>query len=227
LIWYLFLKAGIHPTIAGVLLALVTPAKTEIGLGEFVTGIRKAVGNFETSRSKGVFLNRNQIHAIGHVEKLVGKVQPYLQHLEHKLHKWVAFFIMPVFALANAGVEFNFNEAGGIKPLAFHVGIALLAGKVIGITGFSYLGVKLKLVKLPENTNFKHIIGISFLGGVGFTMALFINTLAYEHQDLIDSAKIGIIFSSVIAGTFGYLILKRTLNKDESPEVLKTTGKDH
>lgn len=219
-IWYLFLKAGIHPTIAGVLLALVTPATREIGNHSFAKGMKEVIDDFEKTESPGEFLNRYQVRAIEKAEVLTKKVQPYLQNLEHSLHAWVAFFIMPVFALANAGVTFNFKESGGIEPLAFHIGIALLVGKVIGITGFSYLGVKLKLAKLPAKTTFNHIFGVSFLGGIGFTMALFINTLAYEHRDLLDSAKIGIIFSSLIAGTIGYFLLKyslRNMNSEISP----------
>lgn len=221
-IWYLFLKAGIHPTIAGVLIAFVTPASREIGKKSFTEGMREVIKDFGASKSTSIFLNKNQIDTIGKTESLVDNIQPLLQRLEHKLHGWVAFFILPVFALANAGVTFNFGETGGINPLAFHVGIALLAGKVIGISGFSYLGMKLKLIKLPVNTNFKHIIGISFLGGVGFTMALFINSLAYEHDDLLDSAKIGIILSSLTAGITGYFLLKKFF-KDQK-EVSENIG---
>lgn len=220
-IWYLFLKAGIHPTIAGVLLAFVTPANREISKKSFSEGMREVIKDFEASKSTSVFLNIRQIDALGRAEGLVDKVQPYLQSLEHKLHGIVAFIILPIFALANAGVTFNFGESGGIQPLAFHIGLALFAGKVIGISGFSYLGMKLKLIKLPVNTNFKHIFGISFLGGVGFTMALFINSLAYEYDDLLDSAKIGIILSSLIAGLTGYFLLKR-LFKDQKEIVLES-----
>ena len=117
--------------------------------------------------------------------------------------------IMPVFALTNAGVEFEFGKTGNINFLGFHIGIALLAGKVIGISGFSYIGLKLKLASLPENTQFRHIVGISFPGAVVFTMALFINSLAYTDHDLINAAKLGIISSSVVAGTIGYFLLKK------------------
>ena len=211
IIWYLFLKAGIHPTIAGVLMALVTPANRKIGRQTFSVNMREVIDDFENTRTRGIFLNHSQLEAIGRAESLVNDIQPYLQSLEHKLHKWVAFLIMPVFALANAGIEFDFKEAGAINVVGYHIGIALLAGKVIGITGFSYLGLKLNLASLPEETKFQHIVGISFLGAVGFTMALFINSLAYSDHDLINSAKLGIIISSILAGTIGYFLLKKWL----------------
>jgi len=211
IIWYLFLKAGVHPTIAGILMALVTPVTRKIGKQTFSKSMREVIDDFENTKTPGIFLSYKQIEAIGRAEVLVENIQPYLQSLEHKLHKWVAFLIMPVFALANAGVEFNLNSLSDINPISFHIGFALLAGKIIGISSFSYIGVKLKLASLPENTNFKHIIGISFLGAVGFTMALFINSLAYTDYELINSTKLGIIISSVIAGISGYLLLNRWL----------------
>ena len=175
--------------------------------------MREVVEDFENTKTPGIFLNYKQIEAVGRAEKLVEEIQPYLQSLENKLHKWVAYLIMPVFALANAGIQLDFKSAGGINPLAFHIGLALFAGKVIGISGFSYLGIKLKLATLPDNTKFKHIIGISFLGAVGFTMALFVNSLAYTDVSLINSAKLGIIISSVVAGFIGYLLLRRWLRE--------------
>lgn len=211
IIWYLFLKAGIHPTIAGVLMALVTPVTREIGKQTFARSMREVISDFENTKTPGIFLNYKQIEAIGRAETLVQNIQPYLQSLEHRLHPWVAFLIMPVFALANAGINFDFQETGGVNPLAFHIGLALLAGKVIGISAFSYLGIKLKIANLPDNAKFKHIIGVSFLGAVGFTMALFINSLAYTDQMLINSAKLGIIVASVVAGFIGYFLLRKWL----------------
>lgn len=210
-IWYLMLKSGVHPTLAGIMMAMVTPATRKIGRQAFARNMREVVDDFEKNSSSGQFLNYKQIEAVDKAEKLVTEVQPNLQSLEHKLHMWVAYLIMPVFALANAGVEFNFKEAGGLNPLAFHIGFALFFGKVIGITGFSWLGVKLKFASLPENVNFKHILGISFLGAVGFTMALFINSLAYADPSLANSAKIGIIITSVFSGILGYIYLNKTL----------------
>lgn len=210
-IWYLFLKAGIHPTIAGVMMALVIPVNRKIGKLTFAQELRDLANNFENSKTPGIFLNSNQLSVISETEELVEKAQPYLQHLEHKLHPIVAFFVMPVFALANGGIQLAGNSELSLLPVAFHIGIALLAGKVIGISLFSYLGIKTGIAELPEGVNMKQIIGISFLGAVGFTMALFINNLAFQDPSLLNSAKIGIIVSSLFAGIAGYFILKQVL----------------
>jgi Na+:H+ antiporter, NhaA family len=210
-IWYLFLKSGIHPTIAGVLMAFVIPVNRKIGKLKFAKELKSIAKSFKESKSPDVFLNHPQLDAVNRAECLVEKVQPYLQHLEHKMHSWVAFFIMPVFALANAGVELFNTQSSGINPIAWHLGLALLFGKVGGISLFSYLSLRFKLASLPEGVNMKMIIGVSFLGAVGFTMALFINTLAFSDPLYINAGKIGIIVSSLVAGISGYFILKRVL----------------
>jgi len=212
-IWYLFLKSGIHPTIAGVLMAFVIPVKRDIGKLKFAKEMKKIAKDFKNSKTPGIFLNHNQLEAVGRAECLVEKIQPYLQHLEHKLHSWVAYFIMPVFALANAGVELFNGTSSGVNPIAWHIGIALLAGKVIGISLFSYISVKTRLASLPENVNMKMIVGVSFLGAVGFTMALFINSLAFNDPNYINAGKMGIILSSLVAGVSGYFILRSAISK--------------
>jgi NhaA family Na+:H+ antiporter len=210
-IWYLFLKSGIHPTIAGVLMAFVIPVNRKIGKLKFSKELKSIAKDFKESQSSEVFLNSKQLDAVNRAECLVEKVQPYLQHLEHKMHTWVAFFIMPVFALANAGVELFNSQSSGINPIAWHIGIALIVGKVLGISLFSYLSLRFKLAILPDNVNMKMIVGVSFLGAVGFTMALFINTLAFSDPTYINAGKIGIIVSSFIAGIIGFIILKKVL----------------
>jgi Na+:H+ antiporter, NhaA family len=210
-IWYLFLKSGIHPTIAGVLMAFVIPVNRKIGKLKFAKELKSIAKSFKESKSPDVFLNHPQLDAVNRAECLVEKVQPYLQHLEHKMHSWVAFFIMPVFALANAGVELFNTQSSGINPIAWHLGLALLFGKVGGISLFSYLSLRFKLASLPEGVNMKMIIGVSFLDAVNFTMALFINTLAFSDPLYINAGKIGIIVSSLVAGISGYFILKRVL----------------
>jgi NhaA family Na+:H+ antiporter len=145
---------------------------------------------------------------IDYLEDWTDKVQSPLQHLEHKLHNWVAFLIMPLFALSNAGVAFQ----GGGKldmGLGLILVICLVVGKLLGVTFFSWLGVKLGFAELPEGVNFKQIIGIALLAGVGFTMSIFVANLAfYGNQFLLDSAKAGILVGSAIAGISGYLVLR-------------------
>jgi NhaA family Na+:H+ antiporter len=213
IIWYLFLKAGVHPTIAGVLVAFVIPVNRKMGRRKFADEMKSVVGTFENSERPGIFLNQAQLEAIDQAEDMVKKIQPPLQHLEKKLHNWVAYFIMPVFALANAGVELNSagSETASVNYISWNIGLALFIGKVIGISGFTVLGVRLGLAQLPDSVKIKHIIGISFLCAIGFTMALFINTLAFSDPAFVNAAKMGIILSSVLAGTTGYFYLRYTL----------------
>jgi NhaA family Na+:H+ antiporter len=166
--------------------------------------ISENIGKVEKSRQK--ILTKDQIEQIDYLEDLIDDFHSPLQHLEHKLHSWVAYFIMPVFALANAGIVFSSNMN---ISLIINISIALLIGKFIGISFFSYLAVKLKLAELPKGVNFWQIIGVAILAGVGFTMSIFIANLAFaENLVFIDSAKIGILIGSLVSGIVGALILK-------------------
>ena len=158
-------------------------------------------------------LTHKQIERIHELEDWTEKVQSPLQHLEHKLHNWVAYLIMPVFALSNAGVSF---QGGGSLDSSFAgiIAISLIAGKLIGVTFFAWLAVKFKFAVLPESVNFKQVIGVSLLAGVGFTMSIFVANLAFFGNDyLLDSAKAGILIGSAIAGLSGYLVLRLSSKK--------------
>ncbi len=212
-IWYLFLKSGIHPTIAGVLMAFVIPVNRRLGKKTFSRELKEIMVSFDNSEQPGMFLNQVQIEAIDRASCLVENVQPHLQILERKLHTWVAFFIMPVFALANGGVQLITEGNIDLNHTAWHIAVAMIAGKVLGISLFTYTAIKLNIGRLPDRIKMKHIIGLSFLGAVGFTMALFINSLAYTDTAYINSAKFGIIAASLLAGVSGFLILRKTLPK--------------
>jgi NhaA family Na+:H+ antiporter len=139
-----------------------------------------------------------------------------LRELEHSLHPWIAFGIMPIFAFANAGVSFegmSFSKL--LEPIPIGIALGLILGKQIGVFGFSYAAVKAGLAKLPEDLNWRLIYGTSVLCGIGFTMSLFISTLAYDSSiaDNAVSARIGILTGSFIAAVSGYLVLKKALNK--------------
>lgn len=209
-IWYLFLKSGIHPTIAGVLIAFAVPIRQKFNVKVFVSELHTIVKNInKTEDVEAPILTKAHLHEIDNLENLTYKVQSPLQHLEHKLHNWVAYLIMPLFALANAGVAFSSGMALDM-PLVLNITIALVVGKFIGVSLFSFLGVKLKLADLPENANNLQILGIAVLAGLGFTMSIFIANLAFaEYPGYIDSAKVGILAGSLIAGILGYFILKK------------------
>ncbi|GGW26535.1 Na+/H+ antiporter NhaA [Arenibacter certesii] len=210
-IWILFFKSGIHPTIAGVLLAFTVPLRQRIDMDSFMNQLSEISRGFaKTERDYLPVLSSEQIVKMDELEALGNKFKSPLQRSEHALHGWVAYFIMPVFALANAGVAVG----GGMElntSLLFHIAIALFAGKLIGVTLFSWIGIKLKLAILPDNIPFRRIIGVAILAGVGFTMSIFIANLAFVGKEvIIDSAKVGIMVGSGISGIIGYLVLRFT-----------------
>lgn len=215
IVWILFLKSGIHATIAGVLLALTIPLRRKTDTRLFYERGKELLDEFlkecNTRESKTV-LSKKQLHTIDELEELTETTTSPLQHLEHALHGWVSYLIMPVFALANAGVIFNFSGDSNLS-LSLNIAISMIVGNVIGIFSFSWLAIKLNIAELPENVNFKQLAGVSFLGGLGFTMSLFINNLAYTDTILIDSAKMGILFGSFIAGLLGYFTIRLTVKQ--------------
>ncbi len=217
IVWVLFLKSGIHATIAGVLMALTIPLHRKTNTRSFYDNGRQSLNKFldecKTQGEKSV-LSKKQLHAIDELEDLTEKTAPPLQYLEHRLHGWVSYLIMPLFAFANAGVEFNFSEQTNFG-LSTNIAVSMIVGNTFGIFLFSFLAFKLKIAELPKNVSLKQVAGISLLGGLGFTMSLFINTLAFNDVELINSAKMGILIGSLIAGILGYLVLRFTLSKED------------
>ncbi|WP_163326080.1 Na+/H+ antiporter NhaA [Draconibacterium mangrovi] len=215
-VWVLFLKSGIHATIAGVLLALTIPIQRHIKTTTFYDKGKEILDGFldeckKEGRDKTI-LSHKQLDAVDEMEELIEKTASPLQYLEHSLHGWVAFIILPLFAFANAGVVFSFSGDTN-TVLASNIGLSLIIGKFVGIFLVSFLAIKFKLSELPKNVNFMSLAGVSFLGGLGFTMSLFINNLAFTDEVLIDSAKIGILLGSFVAGLLGYILLRFSAGK--------------
>ncbi|PVX52290.1 sodium/proton antiporter (NhaA family) [Balneicella halophila] len=212
-IWILFLKAGIHPTIAGILMAFSVPVRQKILTSEYLNELTAITDNLKKAKILDEsILSKEQRDEINHLEELTKKYQSPLQKLEDSLHGWVAYFIIPIFALANAGVSFSGSNID--YHFVFVITISLVLGKSIGITGLVLLGKKLKLIDIPNDICTRHIIGVSFLAGIGFTMAIFIASLAFIGDPVhIDSAKIGILIGSFIAAVIGYIILRLNTNK--------------
>lgn len=214
IIWVLFLKSGIHPTIAGVLLAFAVPIRRKIDGSTLLAALSVITGKLEqSSEGPAKTLSDEQLNHIGGIEELVENFHSPLQHLEHKLHGWVAYFIMPIFALANAGIAFS----AGMEldtSLILTISLTLFVGKCIGISLFSFLAVKLGLAELPDRVNAFQIVGVAILAGVGFTMSIFIANLAFPSSAvLVDSAKIGILVGSLVSGIIGAVVLKLSGNK--------------
>ena len=212
-LWLAVLQSGVHATIAGVVLAMTIPSKTELNASGFLQHSREILAHFErwADSEKGVMTDEEQQIAIDALEDACEKVQPPLYRLEQGLHPWVTFLIMPVFALANAGVVLG----GGLmmdhlpEPVTLGVALGLLLGKPIGIGLVSWLAVKFGLAILPVGVDWNHIHGAAWLAGIGFTMSLFIAALALPNPELLKTAKYGILAGSLCAGIVGSLILLR------------------
>jgi len=144
------------------------------------------------------------------LETIAKAAQSPMQRLEHGLHPWVAFFIVPVFALANAGVAFSINRELFTSPVVWGIVLGLVLGKQVGVTLFAWLAVKFGLADLPTGLTWRHVYGAGWLAGIGFTMSLFVGGLAFGDGELLSQAKIGILAASVIAGGIGWLILRTT-----------------
>jgi NhaA family Na+:H+ antiporter len=211
-LWLCFLLSGVHATIAGVLLALTVPATSFINPGAFLERSRYVLDRFEQAGEKGENVLANEerqaaLHALNHAAY---KLEPPLHELEHTLHPWVVFAIMPLFALANAGVPLG----GGVlealtSPVALGIVAGLVVGKQLGITLFVWLAVRSGVSELPEGIGFRHVYGAGWLAGIGFTMSLFISDLAFSEDSLVETAKLGILGGSLIAGVVGWTILRR------------------
>ena len=209
-LWLAFLRSGVHATVAGVLLAMTIPSRARINDRQFVKHSRTIIDEFEEADEGDEYLNESQRSSLHVLEDLVEHAKAPLQRLEFELHPWVAYAIMPLFALANAGVALGSGFATVFDPISLGVIFGLVIGKQIGITLLSWLVVKSKLADLPDGVTWRHIYGVSWLAGIGFTMSLFISSLAFGISSLLETAKFGILIASLIAGVVGIIILKGT-----------------
>jgi NhaA family Na+:H+ antiporter len=223
-LWGLMLASGVHVTIAGVALALVVPAQTTFNPGQFVLKAKRLLRHFETAaETKGEFLSSDEQQTALHaLEAACEYVQPPLHRMEHALHPWVTFVIMPLFALANAGVRlggaFDISPESPATPWVMAgVATGLLLGKPLGITLASWLAVRSGLAALPDGVTWGHIHGAAWLGGIGFTMSLFIASLAFADERLLTAAKLGILLASALAGLIGSLFLRRCASAVAKP----------
>jgi Na+:H+ antiporter, NhaA family len=215
-LWLAFLMSGVHATVAGVLAALTIPARTKIDEIGFAFRLRNYVKEFEEIPPNSVtLLEPEQLYVVDKITQLTKAASTPLQRLEHALHPIVLFFIMPIFALANAGISLQgltFQDV--ITPVSVGVFLGLLLGKFVGVVGASWLFLKMGWATLPEDMPFKNIYGLAMLAGIGFTMSLFITNLAFKSQDVIMQAKVGTLSASLLAGFIGFLILRMTLRKN-------------
>jgi len=218
--WFFMLESGVHATIAGVIAAMAIPSKPKQTPVDFTMSTRNlldeydnypvATDNMMHEKQKALLLNiKDRIDAVG----------TPAARLEHDLHLPVALIIIPLFALANAGISIDFSSIGTtiVQPVSLGIIAGLILGKVAGIAGIAWLAIKLGIAKLPEGSSMSQLFGVAFLGGIGFTMSIFVADLAFLGNDvLIFQAKVGILAASLFAGLFGYFWL-RYIAKSEQP----------
>jgi NhaA family Na+:H+ antiporter len=204
-VWLAVLKSGIHATIAGVLMALTIPASTSADRSLFVRSSRFQLDEIEAAPRHSA----EEHDAFRALERESQLMQSPLHRIEHGIQPWVSFLIMPLFALANAGVHVLGKMSGAlVNPVMLGVVCGLLLGKPLGITLFAWLAAKLNLASPPAQVHWRQIFGASWLCGIGFTMSLFIAGLAFGNGEMLDMAKIGTFSGSVLAGVAGALVLK-------------------
>ena len=215
-IWYLFLQSGIHSTIAGVLLAFVIPARPRLDVGKYIERIRRTINMFPVTNEDEIVLTNRQIAMLKRVESASDRVISPLQSLEDNLHLAVNFVILPLFAFANAGVVFS-GSGELVGDVTWAIAAGLLLGKFFGIYLFTWLAVKTGIAGMPRGMTWKTTAGVSLLGGIGFTVSLFITNLSFGDGQavLLNQAKFGVLLGTLVAGMLGFLYLRWALAYDE------------
>jgi NhaA family Na+:H+ antiporter len=229
--WAGIYAAGIHPTIAGVIVGLMTPVRAWLGPDGFVVGVRKELKHLE-SASPSSLSAHELAGSLHHVDRARREAMSPAESLIEALHPWVAFVIMPVFALANAGVVFKGAE---LSPASWQVGAAVAGGLVIGkpagVLLACWLALKAGFARLPTGVTFRHLVVLGTVAGVGFTMALFIAQLAFVDLQLLATAKLGVILASITAGALaivlGLLLLKTTAAPGSAATADEAEGSTH
>lgn len=209
-VWLAFLLSGVHATIAGVLVAFAIPARTRVDELAYSRNVKLLVNEFEKEiPAEGPLLTQKQHQIISKVKTVSTDAATPLQVLEEVLHPWITFLIIPLFALSNAGVGIAGSFFSDIlNPISIGVFSGLVVGKLLGITFFTWLFVKLGIASLPQNITWRHVGGIGLLAGVGFTMSIFITALAFTDPRMIDQSKYGILLASLAAGIMGVFTLR-------------------
>ena len=227
-LWIAMLKSGVHATLAGIFLAFTIPMRPKYDPERFLSHVNEMVSLIKRAyKNEKNIIKNDQLRArVKALQEGVALVQAPAQVLEQKMHLPSAYLVIPIFALANAGVPLEASSIISIfnSPVAIGITAGLLIGKLLGIAGFSWVAVKLGMTKLPEGLNFNHIIGVALMGGIGFTMSIFVAELGFSNapQALLE-AKTGILFASFIAGVTGFLWLFLTTGKGKNSDITPAT----
>lgn len=210
-VWLAFMQSGIHATIAGVLVALTIPARRRVDSPTFLARARQILRHFEDRGGESVPVRATEAEqsAVLELEELCEQAQAPLRKMEHTLHNWIAFLIMPIFALANAGVVVAADSVDSASlPVLLGIVLGLTLGKPIGIVGASWIAVRTGLAELPQGVNWHHMLGTGVLAGMGFTMSLFVAALAFMDPERLATAKLAILLASLLAGVVGFFLLR-------------------
>lgn len=220
-VWTAFIFSGVHATIAGVLIALTIPARTRISDRAYVNRLTTLTKRFKETKPNDInLLTKKQVHILADIEDLNKKAHTPLQRLEHAMHPITTYFILPLFALSNAGVHIDGNILEMIlHPISIGIAVGLIVGKFLGISLLSQIMVRFKLASLPVGVGWNHIYGVAFLAGIGFTMSMFISELAFEVDENKQIAKVGIMCASFIAAVIGMVWLSMAKPVKEKEEV--------
>ncbi len=217
-LWFFMLESGVHATIAGVIAALAIPSKPKQTPEGFSSHIKTLLCQYDEVSTGDVHeLNEHQKAILRNIQDRIDAVGTPASRLERGLHLPVALVIIPLFALANAGIAIDFSSLGEVvlKPVSLGIIAGLIGGKVLGIFGTAWFAIKLKIAQLPKESSMSQIFGVAFLGGIGFTMSIFVADLAFVNsEELIFQAKVGILLASLMAGFIGYVWLRFVAKKN-------------
>jgi NhaA family Na+:H+ antiporter len=222
-LWLALMKSGIHPTIAGVLAATTIPARPRIRKEEFAEATENMLAQYKASDQNEDENQAEELRqeAIDSIEENCERVQTPLHRLERSLHFGVSFIIMPLFALSNAGININMELAGHLtEPIGLGIALGLLLGKFIGISLFVWLSVKMGLAALPSGARWSQMLGVALLGGIGFTMSIFIANLAFSNPEFLPEAKLAILLGSLLSSIAGIIVLNITYKRGKASEML-------
>ena len=206
--WQFFLESGIHATVAGVLISVLTPARPYLHRKNYKAAVENLLRDFKLAMDTGQEEKAESI--VAEVEKLSQGTEGPMERLERVIHPWTSFVVLPIFALANAGIVISWDSLteAAASPITLGILVALPVGNTLGILGMTWLTVRLGLGRLPSYVNWLQVLGVGMLGGIGFTVSIFVSGIAFENQALSDQAKIGVFGASLLAGAVGYLFLR-------------------